>query len=84
MMMGTQDSFGDYMPNDASELTQSYAEALKDSRSLQALADDLLETLIRTQREITEAHLTTNSPPSSRLDVLCTLGKYVFISPLLH
>lgn len=74
-MMATQDSNGDYIPNSASELAQCYTEALKDSRSLQALADDLLDTLIRTQCELAEAQLTDSQ--SSRIDVLCILGKYV-------
>lgn len=64
------------MRNEVSELERCYSEALKDSRSLQALADDLLDTLIRTQRELTEANL-SNALPScgERLDILHTLGK---------
>lgn len=77
-MLGDGNPYIDNTQNDAFELAQCYTEALKDSRSLQALADDLLDTLIRTQRELAEANLHAPIPSSSnQIDTLCNLGKYV-------
>ena len=73
-MLGTQDIANENRTlNLASDLAKCYSEALSDSRSLQALASDLLSTLLLTQRELTEAQLVDSQ--TNRIDMLCTLGK---------